>query len=109
VPEWHVEQSARSGHLDIRSDDRLSAADRRPHGFAEHRVNARTAMLHFASNPDDRTLPLLQWVRLIEPGARRDSSPEQSSPFSGGFAKSGLKAIMISRSSRPARVPAGTG
>src|SRR5215471_20799323 len=56
VPEWHVEESARSRHFDIRSDDRLPTADRGPHRFSEHRVDAGTAMLHFAANADDSTL-----------------------------------------------------
>ena len=65
MTERYVEHSATSGHLDIRPYYRFSAADRCPHRFAKHRVNARTAMLHLASNPDDRTLPLLQWVRPV--------------------------------------------
>lgn len=52
MPERHVEQSARSGHLHIRSDHRFSAADRRPHRFPEHWVDARTSMLHFATHWD---------------------------------------------------------
>ena len=55
MPEWHVEQSARSGHLDIRSDDRLPAADRGAHRFPEHRVDAGTAVLHFASDANYST------------------------------------------------------
>ena len=43
---------------DIRADHRLSAADRRPHRFAEHRVDAGTAVLHFARNTDDRALAI---------------------------------------------------
>ena len=58
MPERPVEQSTRNGHLDIRSDYRLSAADCRPHGFPEHRMYARTAVLHFARNTNDRTLAI---------------------------------------------------
>ena len=50
MPERYIEQSARSSHLDVRSDDRLSAADRRPHRLPEHWVDTGTAMLHFACN-----------------------------------------------------------
>ena len=57
VPERHAEDSARSGHLHIRSDYRPSAADRGPHRFFEHRVKARAAMLISASDTDDRALP----------------------------------------------------
>src|SRR5215469_753648 len=53
VPERYIENSARSRNLDIRSDHRLPATDRRPHRFAEHRVDAGTAMLHFASDTND--------------------------------------------------------
>ena len=52
MPERHVENSARSGDFDIRSDHRLSAADRSPHRFAEHGVDTGTAMLHFACDAD---------------------------------------------------------
>src|SRR6266436_9509677 len=55
VPERHVEQSTRCGHLDIRPDHRLAAADCGPHRFAEHWMDAGTAVLHFVSNPDDCT------------------------------------------------------
>src|SRR5207248_3336227 len=58
VPQMHVEQSTRSRHLGVRPDYRLSAADRSPHRFAEHRMNARTAMLHFASNANDRAFAI---------------------------------------------------
>src|ERR1700751_5361603 len=54
VPERHIEQSARSSHLDIRSDHRLPTTDRRPHRFAELRVDAGTAMLHFTRDAHDR-------------------------------------------------------
>ena len=43
--------SIHSSDLDIRADHRLSASDRRPHRFAEHRVDAGTAVLHLARNP----------------------------------------------------------
>jgi hypothetical protein len=36
VPERHVQLSTRSGHLDVRSDHRLTAAYCRPHRFSEH-------------------------------------------------------------------------
>jgi len=57
VPERHVESSARSSHLHIRSDHRLPTTDRRPHRFSEHRVDAGTAVLHFARNTNDAPLP----------------------------------------------------
>src|SRR5690242_17467813 len=58
MPERYVENCTRTRHLDIRSDHRLSAAYRGPHRFAEHRMDAGTAMLHFARNADDRTLAI---------------------------------------------------
>jgi hypothetical protein len=58
VAEGHVEQSTRRGHLDVRSDDRLAATDRRPHGFPEHGVDASTAVLHFASDAHDRAFAI---------------------------------------------------
>jgi hypothetical protein len=57
-PSGTFEQSTRRRHLYIRSDHRLSTADRRPHRLPEHRVNAGTAMLHFARNADDRTFAI---------------------------------------------------
>jgi hypothetical protein len=56
MTERNVERSASSGHLDIRSDHPLSAADRRPHRFPEHWMDAGAAVLHFASDTDDRAL-----------------------------------------------------
>jgi hypothetical protein len=53
VPERHVERSAGSGYLDIRSNHRFASADRRPHGLPEHRVDACPAVLHFPGNAND--------------------------------------------------------
>ena len=55
MPERHVEQSARRGHLDVRSDHRLPSADRGSHRFPKHRVDAGTAVLHFASDANYST------------------------------------------------------
>jgi hypothetical protein len=55
-----------------------------------------------------RSLPFsasLGSSREIDSGARGDPTSEQNSLFSGSLVKSGLKAMMISRHSRPARVP----
>src|SRR5260370_33645023 len=58
VPERHVEEGARSGPLHIRSDHRLPTTDRRPHRFAERRMHARTAMLHFARDAHNRAFAI---------------------------------------------------
>ena len=42
MSEWNVEHNARSNHFDIRSDDRLPAANRCPHRFPEHRMVQRS-------------------------------------------------------------------
>jgi Asp-tRNA(Asn)/Glu-tRNA(Gln) amidotransferase A subunit family amidase len=60
APERHVEQSTRCGHPDIRPYHRFSAADRCPHRFAKHWMDAGTAVLHFPSGTDHRFPSLLQ-------------------------------------------------
>ena len=68
MPERHIENRASSGHLDVRSDDRLATTDRGPHRFAKHRVDASTrpmAKTNFVVTPgagaEDRRL---SWSRL---------------------------------------------
>jgi len=68
-------KAPRSGHLDVRSDYRLAAADCRPHRFSEHRVDARTAVLHLPCDTNDRAFAIGDYgsvnrgtMRAIEAG-----------------------------------------
>ena len=49
-------QRLQHGHLDVRSDHCFSTANRSPHRFAKHRMDTRTAVLHFARDANDRAL-----------------------------------------------------
>jgi hypothetical protein len=91
VPEQYAENSASSGHLDIRADHRVPATDCGPHRPSEHRMDAGPAALHFARYLRDHRFSRIEaeedvedaWVRHNNEVADRTLYPLANSWYVG--------------------------